>query len=116
MRPYNRKYDPGNWRGWYDYGNGAFGDWGPHTLDTIHRFLKLGLPHTVRAEKIEKPNKYIYPHGTTIAFDFPERGPEMPEMTRVRLGMVALGRVMMGPRFRPCACGAGAAGWRRTWR
>lgn len=80
-RPYNSKYDPGNWRGWYDYGNGAFGDWGPHTLDTIHRFLKLGLPHTVRAEKIIKPNDYIFPHGTTIAFDFHERGPDMPAMT-----------------------------------
>ena len=79
--PYSRKYDPGNWRGWYDYGNGAFGDWGPHTLDTIHRFLELGLPHTVRAEKIEKPNDFIYPHGTTIAFDFPTRGENMPEMT-----------------------------------
>ena len=79
--PYSRKYDPGNWRGWYDYGNGAFGDWGPHTLDTIHRFLKLGLPHTVRAEKIEKPNDFIFPHGTTIAFDFAKRGDDMPEMT-----------------------------------
>ena len=78
---YNTKYDPGNWRGWYDYGNGAFGDWGPHTLDTVHRFLKLGLPHAIRAEKIEKPNEFIYPHGTTIAFDFAERGPDMPEMT-----------------------------------
>ncbi|MDB4810227.1 Gfo/Idh/MocA family oxidoreductase, partial [bacterium] len=78
---YNSKYDPGNWRGWYDYGNGAFGDWGPHTLDTIHRFLELGLPTAIRAEKIEKPNDFIYPHGTTIAFDFAERGPEMPEMT-----------------------------------
>lgn len=81
MHAYSSKFDPGNWRGWYDYGNGAFGDWGPHTLDTIHRFLKLDLPHTVRAEKIIKPNDYIYPHGTTIAFDFPERGPDMPEMT-----------------------------------
>ena len=59
LHPYNSKYDPGNWRGWYDYGNGAFGDWGPHTLDTVHRFLELGLPHTIRAEKIEKPNEFI---------------------------------------------------------
>ncbi len=80
-RAYNRKFDPGNWRGWYDYGNGAFGDWGPHTLDTVHRFLNLDLPHTIRAEKILKPNDFIYPHATTIAFDFPERGPDMPEMT-----------------------------------
>lgn len=80
-RPFSAKYHPGNWRGWYDYGNGAFGDWGPHTLDTVHRFLKLGLPHEIRAEKIVKPNDYIYPHGSTIAFHFAERGPEMPEMT-----------------------------------
>ncbi|TWU46936.1 Gfo/Idh/MocA family protein [Rubripirellula reticaptiva] len=80
-RAYNTKYDPGNWRGWYDYGNGAFGDWGPHTLDTVHRFLKLGLPHQVRAVSIDKPNDLIFPHGTTIAFDFKERGPDMPEMT-----------------------------------
>lgn len=78
---YNSKFDPGNWRGWYIYGDGAFGDWGPHTLDTVHRFLKLGLPHTVRAVMIDKPNKYIFPHGTTIAFDFAERGPDMPAMT-----------------------------------
>ena len=39
------------------------------------------MPHTIRAEKIIKPNDFIYPHGTTIAFDFPERGPGMPEMT-----------------------------------
>ncbi|MGB7345253.1 MAG: Gfo/Idh/MocA family oxidoreductase [Pirellulaceae bacterium] len=80
-RAYNSKYDPGNWRGWYDYGNGAFGDWGPHTLDTVHRFLDLGLPRAIRAEKIQKPNDFIFPHGTTIAFDFAERGPDMPEMT-----------------------------------
>jgi len=81
LRPYNGKYDPGNWRGWYDYGNGAFGDWGPHTLDTVHRYLNLGLPKKIRAEKVEKPNSLIFPYATTIAFDFAERGPGMPEMT-----------------------------------
>ena len=79
--PYNEKYDPGNWRGWYDYGNGAFGDWGPHTLDTIHRFLKLGLPHEIRTDKLEGQNDYIYPMATTIAFEFAERGPGMPAMS-----------------------------------
>lgn len=79
--PYNEKYDPGNWRGWYDYGNGAFGDWGPHTLDSIHRYLELGLPHEIRAEKLIGQNDYIYPLATTIAFDFAERGPGMPAMT-----------------------------------
>lgn len=79
--PYNEKYDPGNWRGWYDYGNGAFGDWGPHTLDTIHRFLELGLPYQIRTKILEGQNDYIYPMGSIIAFDFAERGPGMPAMT-----------------------------------
>lgn len=79
--PYNEKYDPGNWRGWYDYGDGAFGDWGPHTLDSIHRYLKLGLPHEIRADKLIGQNDFIYPMESTIAFEFAERGPGMPAMS-----------------------------------
>ncbi|MCC9641172.1 Gfo/Idh/MocA family oxidoreductase [Rhodopirellula sp. JC740] len=81
LRDYSERLDLGNWRGWYDYGNGAFGDWGPHTLDTVHRFLKLGLPYEVRADKLEGPNQFIYPMATTIAFEFAERGPGMPAMS-----------------------------------
>jgi len=81
MHDYSKKFDGGNWRGWYDYGNGAFGDWGPHTLDTVHRFLELGLPHEIRADKLEGPNKFIYPMATTIAFEFAARGEGMPAMS-----------------------------------
>lgn len=81
MHHYSKRFDGGNWRGWYDYGNGAFGDWGPHTLDTIHRFLKLGLPYEIRADKLEGQNDFIYPMATTIAFEFAERGPGMPAMS-----------------------------------
>jgi predicted dehydrogenase len=77
---YSKRFDNGNWRGWYDYGNGAFGDWGPHTLDSIHRFLKLGMPFEVRADKLEGQNNFIYPMATTIAFEFAERC-GMPAMT-----------------------------------
>jgi len=80
MHPYSKKYDPGNWRGWYDYGNGAFGDWGPHILDSIHRYLKLGLPYEIRADKLEGQNDFIYPMATTIAFEFAARGEGMPAM------------------------------------
>lgn len=79
--PYSNKFDRGNWRGWYDYGNGAFGDWGPHTLDSIHRFLKLGLPYEIRADKLEGQNDFIYPMASTIAFEFAERGEGMPAMS-----------------------------------
>lgn len=77
-RDYDGKYDPGNWRSWFDYGNGAFGDWGPHILDTCHRFLKLGMPTEVEAMKLEGPNPYIFPQASTIAFRFPKRGPGLP--------------------------------------
>ncbi|MCG8511968.1 MAG: hypothetical protein MI741_22350, partial [Rhodospirillales bacterium] len=73
LHPYSKKYDPGNWRGWYIYGNGAFGDWGPHTFDTAHRFLKLGLPTEIEPVKLEGPNDFIFPQASTIAFRFPAR-------------------------------------------
>ncbi|OVE74455.1 oxidoreductase, partial [bacterium B17] len=74
LRPYDGKYDPGNWRGWFDYGCGAFGDWGPHILDSIHRYLKLGLPEKIRAVKFMDPTSpVVYPKGSTIGFDFAAR-------------------------------------------
>jgi predicted dehydrogenase len=78
---YSGKFDGGNWRGWHDYGNGAFGDWGPHTLDSVHRFLKLGLPYEIRADLLEGKNDFIYPMASTIAFEFAERGEGMPAMS-----------------------------------
>lgn len=77
-RPFSGKLHPGNWRSWYDFGNGAFGDWGPHILDTVHRFLELGYPEQVTAEYRDGPNDYIFPQATTIRFDFPARGTEPP--------------------------------------
>jgi predicted dehydrogenase len=76
---YSSKLAPGNWRSWYDYGNGAFGDWGPHTLDTIHRFLKLGLPEEIEAVKLDGAKKFIFPMATTICFRFAARE-NMPAM------------------------------------
>lgn len=75
--PFSRKLHPGNWRSWYRFGNGAFGDWGPHTLDTAHEFLELGLPEKVTAVKRDGPSDWIFPQASTIQFDFPARG-KMP--------------------------------------
>ena len=76
MHPYSKYLHPGNWRSWFEYGNGAFGDWGPHLLDTVHRFLDLGMPEKVTAVKLDGPRKLIYPMASTIQFDFPARGDE----------------------------------------
>ena len=78
--PYSKKLHPQEWRSWYDYGSGCFGDWGPHLLDTSHRFLKLGLPEKITAVHRDGVNNsdLIFPESSTIKFDFPERGPGMP--------------------------------------
>lgn len=78
--PYSRKLHPQEWRSWYNFGSGAFGDWGPHILDTCHRFLELGYPTRVSAENLMGKNvaDLIFPQASTIRFDFPERGPDLP--------------------------------------
>jgi hypothetical protein len=74
---FNEKYHPGNWRGWYDFGLGALGDWGAHILDTIHEFLDLGLPYEIESVHVKNLNDYFFPLETTLLFRFPSRG-DMP--------------------------------------
>jgi predicted dehydrogenase len=74
VHPFSARLHPENWRGWFAYGNGAFGDWGPHILDTAHRFLDLGLPHTIEAVRRDAPNAFIFPQASTVHFDFAARG------------------------------------------
>lgn len=73
MNPFSSKLHPGNWRSWFDYGSGCFGDWGPHILDTCHQFLKLGHPEKITAVRRDNPNPYVYPQASIIRFDFPAR-------------------------------------------
>ena len=75
---YDPRLHPGDWRSWFDYGNGAFGDWGPHLLDTVHEFLELGMPEKITAVKRDGPNEFIFPQSSTIQFDFPQRGAMPP--------------------------------------
>ena len=71
---YNKDYINGDWRCWYDFGNGALGDWGAHILDTAHEFLKLGLPTEVSAVKMEGHSPYVFPMASTLSFKFAARG------------------------------------------
>jgi predicted dehydrogenase len=77
-RPYSAKLHPLAWRGWFDFGTGAFGDWGAHILDTVHRFLDLGLPHTIEAVHREGVSPVIFPQASTIRFEFAARGAMPP--------------------------------------
>jgi predicted dehydrogenase len=75
---YNVGYGNGDWRSWFDFGNGALGDWGAHIFDTAHEFLHLGLPTEVEAVKLDGWSPYIFPQASTLAFRFPARGSMPP--------------------------------------
>lgn len=70
---FNQGYLAGEWRSWFDYGNGALGDWGAHIFDNAHQFLRLGLPTEVESVKIEGFSRYLFPQASTLAFRFPAR-------------------------------------------
>ena len=74
---YNKGYCNGDWRSWFDFGNGALGDWGAHIFDTAHEFLQLGLPTEVEP-KLDGWNPFIFPQASTLAFRFPARGTQPP--------------------------------------
>lgn len=74
----NHQYLNGDWRGWFDYGDGALGDWGAHIFDTAHEFLHLGLPTEVDPVHLEGHSDFIFPQATTLAFRFPARGSAPP--------------------------------------
>ncbi|WP_343305397.1 Gfo/Idh/MocA family oxidoreductase [Chitinophaga niabensis] len=76
---YNKDFVNGQWRCWFDFGMGALGDWGAHTLDTVHQFLDLGLPYEVNPVKLTGHNNFFYPTSTTLSFKFPKRG-DMPPL------------------------------------
>jgi predicted dehydrogenase len=75
---YNKGYINGEWRSWFEFGNGALGDWGAHIFDTAHEFLELGLPVEVGAVKLDGWNPWIFPQASTLSFKFASRGSKPP--------------------------------------
>jgi len=72
-RPYHPSYAPFNWRGWWDFGTGALGDIGCHSIDPVFRALKLGHPTTVEAA-CTIVNNETYPVASRVTYEFPGRG------------------------------------------
>jgi len=65
----------GEWRCWFDYGNGCMGDWGAHILDTIHQFTLEGdLPTRVAISNCTGHNPYVFPVQDTLTMTFPAKG------------------------------------------
>ena len=78
VRPYNEIYTPWNWRGWWDFGTGAFGDMACHVLDPVYRSLNLGYPDKVRGSSTSI-NTESAPQAKTVEFYFPSRA-NMPKL------------------------------------
>jgi predicted dehydrogenase len=72
MRPFHSIYTPWNWRGWWDFGTGAFGDMACHVLDPIYQALKLGYPASVSGSSTLM-NTESAPQAEMVKFRFPAR-------------------------------------------
>jgi len=76
QRPYNPAYVPFKWRGWWDFGTGALGDIGCHSIDPAWRALKLDAPASVEAA-CTLVNEETYPVASRVTYQFGARG-DMP--------------------------------------
>ena len=72
-RPYNSAYLPFSWRGWWDWGTGALGDMGCHTMNLPFMGLKLGAPSAMSADVEGKVHAEVGPVGCTVTYEFPSR-------------------------------------------
>ena len=74
-------YCPFTWRGWWDFGTGALGDIGCHTIN--HPFLALKLGHATSVEAETSPvNDETAPSWSIVTYQFPARG-ELPPVKLV---------------------------------
>lgn len=68
---YSSDYMVGEWRNWFDFGDGCMGDWGAHIIDCVHEFV-LGstLPNEIAISNVTGWNKYVWPINNTVTFRF----------------------------------------------
>lgn len=75
-RPYHPDYLPMKWRGYLDFGCGALGDFGCHTLDPAFWALDLGSPTQIMAtttNNLPEVQYDTYPTSSIIKYWFPKR-------------------------------------------
>ena len=72
-KPYHPDVVHFNWRGLWDYGTGAMGDMGAHTIDTPVWALELGYPTKIQATSTAFNDVYL-PQGESVTYEFAARG------------------------------------------
>ncbi len=76
-RAYHPIYLPRAWRGWFDFGCGALGDMGCHTMNLPFMALKLGPPTSVEA-RTPGVKAESFPRWAVITYEFPAREGLLP--------------------------------------
>ena len=74
MRPFKKDtYHTFKWRGFFDFGTGAFGDMACHTMNLPFRGLKLGAVTSAECIKIVGKNKDTYPSKSIVKLVYAAR-------------------------------------------
>ena len=68
--PYSPTIHPFKWRGFLEYGAGAFGDMGCHLLDAPCVALGLVTPHHVTASQVDDLTDIAWPTGSIVKMEF----------------------------------------------
>ncbi len=99
-REYNHLYAPFQWRGWWDFGNGALGDMGCHIMDPVFCALKLAEADHFTCEVVESygMNEQTAPRGTVVRYSFPARAGMGPVELYWHDGRDEHGRWLQPPR------------------
>ncbi len=58
------------WRGWLDFGTGAIGDMGAHTLDNVWWSMAPDAPATIECVRVEGRNDETYPRRAVYKWEF----------------------------------------------
>jgi len=69
---YSADIHPFKWRGYIEWGAGAFGDMGCHLIDAASWALDLGVPRYVTASQVDEITDIAWPKGAIVKMEFPE--------------------------------------------
>lgn len=72
-RPFSKVYQPFVWRGWYDFGDGSFGDMGCYSFAGVFTILKLTPPVRVEASSSDSFPE-TFPKASIVHLTFPAVG------------------------------------------
>ena len=74
MRPYKKDtYHTFKWRGFFDFGTGAFGDMACHTMNLPFRGLKLGAVTSAECLQVEGKNNDTFPSKSIVKLNYAAR-------------------------------------------